>query len=138
LDNKIEIVMKQDVTLTALFFPAHTLSIEVKGPGSVKIPSVAGLGGADETRFKGDITQNAPGSYLYYSDEYITLVAMPGTGATFRGWTWSGDMSQIDPKYLPLTQPLSGQMMIPLDPMSTTVTVSMQRDIKLTATFGGN
>ena len=140
LDSKIDVVMQRDVILTALFFKAHNLTINVNGPGTVRIVKVQGLGGLDATMFTGDITQNSAASHVYYDGEYITFSVVANPGAKFTGWTAADNISQIDPKYLPLPQgqPVEGSMMIPLDQMSTSGTVYMDRDLTATANFANN
>jgi len=135
LDYKIDVAMDRDVTLTALFFRAFNLTINVNGSGTVRIQQVQGLSGLDETMFTGDISQNSASSHVYSDGEYVTFTVVPGSGATFTGWTWNGDMQQIDPQYLPLGQPFTGKMTIPLDPLTNTVTVYMDHNINLTANF---
>jgi len=132
LDYKINVVMKQNVTLTPLFAKADNLSITVNGSGSVRITKVQGLGGFDDTRFTGDVYQGS-GSHTYADGEYVTFTIFPSEAASFTGWT--GDMSQVDPQYLPPSLPFTGQWMIPLDPLTTTVTVFMNHDVNLTANF---
>lgn len=137
LDYKINVLMDRDVTLTPLFFLEYNLNINVNGPGIVRILKVQGLGDLDGSMFTGDITQNSSGSHIYSDGEYTTFTIIPNSNSTFTGWTWTGDMNQIDPKYLPIPkgQPVDGSMMIPLDPLSTNVTVYMNHDVKLTANF---
>jgi len=140
LDFKIDVVMKQDVILTALFYKARNLTIYINGPGTVRIVKVQGLGGFDANMFTGDIIQNSAASHLYYDGESITFSVVPNPGAKFTGWTAADNISQIDPKYLPLPQgqPVEGSMMIPLDQMSTSGTVYMNRDLTATANFANN
>jgi hypothetical protein len=132
LDYKINVVMSQNVTLTPLFAKAGNLSITVNGSGSVRITKVQGMGGFDATRYTGDVYQGS-GSHIYADGEYVTFTISPSAAVSFTGWT--GDLSQVDPKYLPPTLPFTGAWMIPLDPLTTTVTVYMNQDINLTANF---
>jgi hypothetical protein len=140
LDYKIDVVMKQDVTLTALFSRARNLTINVNGPGTVRILKVQGLGGPDASMFTGDITQNSAASHVYFDGECITFSVVANPGAKFTGWTATNNISQIDPKYLPLPQgqPVEGSMMIPLDQLATSGTVYMGSDLTATANFSNN
>lgn len=134
LDYKINVVMKQNVTLTPLFMKAFNLSINVNGLGEVRIIKVQGLGPFDATRFSGTITTTNANSHVYAGAEYVTFEIFPTVGV-FTGWT--GDLTQVDPQYLPPSQGYNGNMTIPLDPLATTVTVYMNHDINLTANFAG-
>ena len=138
LDYKIDVAMDRDVTLTALFFSAFNLTINVNGSGIVRIQQVQGLRELDATIFTGDISQNSAGSHIYSDGEYVTFTVVQGSSATFTGWTWNGDMNRIDPKYLPPGQPFTGKMTIPLDPLTNTVTVYMDHNINLTANFASS
>jgi hypothetical protein len=138
-DYKIEVVMQNDVTLIPIFSRARNLAIYIKGSGTVRILETV-LGGPETTRFRGDITPNSMDSHLYFDGEQVTLTVIPDSGATFTGWTWTGNVNQIDPQYLPVPQGqgVDGWMMIPLNPMSTDPTLYMARDIELTANFASN
>ena len=136
-DYKIDVVMNHDHTITANFWTACNLAIQINGPGTVSIQKVQGLAeGLDASRFIGDITQDSF-SNAYYEYEYVTFTVIPDPGATFTGWTSAGDVSQIDPQKLSEipTATYTGSMTIPLDPMSQDVTLYMSSDVNLTANF---
>ena len=139
-DSKIEVVMKQDIILTALFSKAYNLTISINGPGTVRILNVQSSRGHDVNMFTGDITQNSSAGHIYYDGECITFSVVPNPGARFTGWTAADNISQIDPKYLPLPQgqPVEGYMTIPLDQMSTSGNVYLGRDLTATANFANN
>ena len=139
-DSKIEVVMKHDVILTALFSKARNLTISINGPGTVRILNVQGSGGQDANMFTGYITQNSSAGHIYHDGECITFSVVPNPGAKFTGWTAADNISQIDPKYLPLPQgqPVEGYMKIALDQTSTSGTVYMDSDLTATANFANN
>jgi hypothetical protein len=138
LDEKIDVVMEHDITLTALFYPAYNLTININGAGTVKVAKVEGLGGFDTSRFTGDIINDYSARHVYCGGQYVTFTVSQDTSySTFTGWTWTGDMRQVDPQQLPLnlSVPSTGSLLMPLNPMSREVTVYMNQDVKLTANF---
>lgn len=138
LDYKIDVVMQHDITLIALFYHAYNLTININGSGAVKVTKVEGVGGFDATRFTGDIINDYSAKHLYCGGEYVTFTVVQDTpSSVFSGWTWTGDLRQVDPQKLPLNLPYSssGSLLVPLNPMSREVTIYMNQDVTLTANF---
>jgi hypothetical protein len=135
-DYKISVRMDHDHTITALFSSVCNLTIEINGGGKVAIQKVEGLPNVDGMNFTGLLMQN-PANLTYLKGAYIAFTVQPMNSYLWAGWTWNGEMWQIDPKRLPLNTsiPFTGALTVPLYPMSKDVTICIKGDVKLTANF---